>query len=383
VRAAGPAVWWLTGPPCAGKSVTAWELFTGVLAGRPRSCVDVDQLGMCYPEPLDDDARSVLKARSAAVVARHHVSRGAEVVVVSGVLAPGGADPVREALGDLPVAFGRVRADVPVLHDRLRERYDDAAAARALDDALRWDGSDVPAVDTTSCPMREAAERAAGLFAAAPWRAGPGVAPRPDEDPAAGGGRALLLCGPPAAGASTAGFGRASSSWSRGETCTYLDGHQLSFTADLPRRRPVAAAATASLVGDLWRTHRAAGSQALVLRADVRTSADVDAFRSALVETRLLVVRLAAGGAALRERTAARARGEGANLAGDALRGLSEAEQRRAVAASLAHQLELERAGVGDVVVDTTDLQPAAVVERLVALDALDAQRRGGPSPNR
>ncbi len=177
--AATPAVWWLTGPPCAGKSVTAWEVFTGVLAGRPRSHVDVDQLGMCYPEPRDDDARSVLKAGSAAVVARHHVARGAEVVVVSGVLGRGGSDLVREALGDLGAAFCRVRADEDVLLSRLRQRYDDTAAARALDDALRWDTSDVPAVDTSARSTRQAAESAAELFAAVRADHAPGVARRP------------------------------------------------------------------------------------------------------------------------------------------------------------------------------------------------------------
>lgn len=120
--AATPAVWWLTGPPCAGKSATAWELFAGVLAGRPRSHVDVDQLGVCCPEPRDDDARSALEAGSAAVVVRHHVARGAELVVVPGVLAPGGADLVRRVLGALPLALCRLRADEEVLRRRLRQR---------------------------------------------------------------------------------------------------------------------------------------------------------------------------------------------------------------------------------------------------------------------
>lgn len=375
-----PAVWWLTGPPCAGRSATAWELFGTVLAGRQRSYVDVDQLGMCYPEPHDDDARSALKARSAAVVARHHVARGAEVVVVSGVLAPGGTDLVREALGDLPVVFCRVRADEDVLRSRLRQRYDAGAAARALEDASRWDASDVPAVDTSACSTREAAERAADRCGGArPGRAR-GIALRPTADGRAGGGRAVLLCGPPAAGASTAGFGLASSSWARGETCTYLDAHQLSFTADLPNGHPGGAAAAAALVGDLWRTHRTAGAQALVVRADVRSAADAEVFRTGLAGSPVLVVRLAAGEAALRERTAARARGGGANLAGDALLGLPETQQRRAVVESLSLQAHLARAGVGDVVLDTSALDAGAVVERLVPLDAQLRGQASSPS---
>ncbi len=114
-----------------------------------------------------------------------------------------------------------------------------------------------------------------------------------------------------------------------------------------------------------------------MVRADVRSSADVQAFRAALAGTPLLAVRLAAGEGALRERVAARARGEGAHLAGDALRGLPETEQRHAVVQSLSHQADLALGDVGDVVLDTTALDARSVVERLVALDA---QQRGRTS---
>lgn len=380
-EAASP-VWWLTGPPCAGKSATAWELFSRVLAGRPRAHLDVDQLGMCYPEPHDDGARAALTAQAAAVVVRHHLAAGADVVVVSGVLDAGADHLVREALGDVPVAFCRVRADEAVLRTRLQQRYDDDAARRALDDARRWDATDLPAVDATGCTVGEAAERAAECFATTRPVHAAGRSAETSREPL-GTARAVLLCGPPGVGTSSAGFGLASSSWARGQTCTYLDGHQVSLTAELPRRGASAAGVagtTAALVGDLWRTYRAAGAEALVVRAAVRTADDVEAFRAALAETPLLVVRLAAGGAALRERVAARARGEGANLAGDALRGLSETEQRGVAEESLSLQAELVRGGVGDVVVDTSALDAAAVVEHLVALDA---QRRASTSSNR
>lgn len=364
-----PAVWWLTGPPCAGKSATAWELFSSALSGRPRAFVDVDQLGMCYPAPEDDDARASLKARAAAVVARHHLGAGAGLVVVSGVLDDGADALVREALGEVPVLFCRLRAEEGALRSRLEQRYGGDDVGRALADARRWDASDLPAVDTTAVPVEVVARRVVGLLDGQPPQLadGPTAPVEQDDDGGAdarGGGRALLLCGAPGVGTSTAGFGLAVRSWQRGETCAYLDGRQLSFTAE------TAPASTASLVGRLWRTYRAAGAEALVVRADVSTADDVEAFRDALAGAPLRVARLRAGEEALRERVAARARGEGANLTGDALRGSDEAAQRRAVAAALERQAQLEQAGAGDVVIDTDGLDPGDVVAQLEALDA-------------
>ncbi|TXR52550.1 hypothetical protein [Quadrisphaera setariae] len=369
-----PAVWWLTGPPCAGGSVTAWELFSSALAGRPRAFVDVDQLGMCYPAPEDDDARASLKARATAVVARHHLDAGAGLVVVSGVLDDGADALVREALGEVPVLFCRLRAEEGALRSRLEQRYGGDDLGRALADARRWDASDLPAVDTTAVPVEEVARRVVDLLDGQPPQLadGPAAPVEQDDDGGAdarGGGRALLLCGAPGVGTSTAGFGLAVRSWQRGETCAYLDGRQLSFTA-APDTVSLDARGTADLVGRLWRTYRAAGAEALVVRADVSTADDVEAFRDALAGAPLRVARLRAGEEALRERVAARARGEGANLAGDALRGLDEAAQRRAVAAALERQAQLEQAGAGDVVVDTDGLDPGDVVAQLEALDA-------------
>jgi adenylylsulfate kinase-like enzyme len=66
VSAQPAQVWWLLGPPCAGKSVTAWQLHDRLLAGRPRALFDVDQVGMCYPAPAGDPDRYALKSRAAS-----------------------------------------------------------------------------------------------------------------------------------------------------------------------------------------------------------------------------------------------------------------------------------------------------------------------------
>jgi hypothetical protein len=75
-------VWWLYGPPCVGKSVTAWELYAHELSGEPRGYFDVDQVGMSSPDPEGDPGRYALKARAAATLVRHHTGAGARTVVV-------------------------------------------------------------------------------------------------------------------------------------------------------------------------------------------------------------------------------------------------------------------------------------------------------------
>jgi adenylylsulfate kinase-like enzyme len=46
---------WICGAAGAGKSVAAWELFAEFAAADTRvAYVDIDQLGMLYPEADDD-----------------------------------------------------------------------------------------------------------------------------------------------------------------------------------------------------------------------------------------------------------------------------------------------------------------------------------------
>jgi hypothetical protein len=77
---------WICGPPGSGKSTVGWEVRARIAAGGVDvAYVDVDQLGICYPEPEDDPSRTRLQARILAPMIDGFAGEGATGVVVSGV----------------------------------------------------------------------------------------------------------------------------------------------------------------------------------------------------------------------------------------------------------------------------------------------------------
>src|SRR5689334_1982942 len=58
-------VLWLCGPPGVGKTSVAWRIRARLRQGGVAAAyVDIDQLGMCYPERECDPGRHRLKARN-------------------------------------------------------------------------------------------------------------------------------------------------------------------------------------------------------------------------------------------------------------------------------------------------------------------------------
>jgi adenylylsulfate kinase-like enzyme len=113
-------VLWLCGPPGVGKSTIGWEIYTQLIeAGIATGYVDIDQLGMCYPEPASDPGRYRMKARNLGVVVASYQAAGARCVVVSGVV-----DPASGAHADLvpqaALTICRLRADRDELPGRRR-----------------------------------------------------------------------------------------------------------------------------------------------------------------------------------------------------------------------------------------------------------------------
>jgi hypothetical protein len=362
-------LWWLYGPPCAGKSSAAWHLHEHLLTG-PRAHVDVDQVGMSYPERSDDPGRHVLKTRAAGALVRRLASVGARTVVVSGVLDPRSLHALRtQETPGIAVTSCRLRVGEQELARRLRARYDPADVERALEEAraadARADGN--PVLDAGADGPAEVARRVRQLLESADATVGTGPAPAAPfvEGPAV----AVLVCGTTAVGTSTAGFALFSALLDRERPSSFLDLAQLSLWRDLPAPvdDPDGSRLTAACVADVWRQHRAAGARTLVLVGHVATPADVRHLRAALGDVPLLVCRVRAGRSALLARIRERTLGLGPALAGDTLVGLDADGVRDVLDRALASQQQLDAAEVADVVLDTDDLDAAATAERLLA----------------
>jgi hypothetical protein len=82
-------VLWICGAPGAGKSVTAWSLFEQVAGeGVAVAYLDIDQLGMLYPESDADLERYRLKTEAWNALIPHYLACGAQALIVSGIVDP-------------------------------------------------------------------------------------------------------------------------------------------------------------------------------------------------------------------------------------------------------------------------------------------------------
>lgn len=107
-------VLWLCGPPGVGKSTVAWKIFTDLLcSGINSGFVDVDQLGICYPEPPADPGRHRMQLENLAAVVDTYRSAGARCAIVSGVVdAEHGVD--HDQLRDITLTLCRVNRSFDV-----------------------------------------------------------------------------------------------------------------------------------------------------------------------------------------------------------------------------------------------------------------------------
>jgi adenylylsulfate kinase-like enzyme len=222
-------VLWLCGPPGIGKSTVGWEIFTQFIQARIEAgYVDIDQLGICYPEPASDPGRHRMKAQNLGAVVANYRAAGARCVIVSGVVDPGRGVHA----GLIPraaVTVCRLRAG----RDELRQRFlGRGGQAGLLDEVLSqadaMDASDVAdvCVDISGLPAAEAARLVQERMAGRPILTGP-IRPYeagPHDSPAtAADGPVLVLCGATGVGKSTAGFEVYRRTLRAGSAAAYID----------------------------------------------------------------------------------------------------------------------------------------------------------------
>ncbi|WP_413354679.1 AAA family ATPase [Microbacterium sp. 1P06AB] len=314
----------LAGVPGVGKSTTAWAVANRHAAeGIATAYIDIDQLGMCYPAPVDDPDRWVLKETALAAVVREFLRAGVERMVVSGVARP---DRPPVLIPGVEVRSLWLRAAESTRRARLRGRGDstDQLAASLSAGTLEESRIDTAWEQLATDELSEAETVAAVLArraAASTLPSGGDV-----ETSTYTGARMLWLTGPRLAGASRIGWEIVAEEWSHGRRTGFFDLAQLSLVWN------VADAGVANLAAVI-REFRCVGADQFVIVAPLEV--DPSIVRAALPAADVTFVRLAADAASLEDRARARQRGEGPRLAGDDLLGASNATVARVLRTSV------------------------------------------------
>ena len=298
------SVLWICGPIGVGKTEVGWRLYTELVArDEDVGYVDIDQLGICYPEPADDPGRFRLKSRNLALVAQHFASAGVRTLIVSGVV--DAHRPVTAAdLDGHELTLCRLRADRDVLEARLLGRgatSDDVRGGLEHADLLDELAIGDACIDTTHLAPEEVVRELTALVRSSDTS----PAGEPTVPPS---GDVLWFSGPLGVGTSTVGFAAYLKVLGTGTSAAYVDAEQLGFCARAPEDHEL----RGRLLTDLWQSFRRAGAERLVV---------VGPFAEALTSARVTCVQLRASDATLAERVARRVAGEGWRQPGDPLRG--------------------------------------------------------------
>jgi adenylylsulfate kinase-like enzyme len=366
-------VLWLCGPPGIGKSTVGWEIFTQLTqAGIEAGYVDIDQLGMCYPEPASDPGRHRMKAQNLGAVVANYRAAGARCVIVSGVV-----DPGRGVHADLiprtAVTVCRLRAGRDELRQRFLGRGEQAVLLdEVLSQADAMDASDVAdvCVDTSGLAPAEAARLVRECIAGWPVLTGP-IRPceaGPHDSPAtAADGPVLLLCGVTGVGKSTAGFEVYLRTVRAGSAAAYIDLDQVGFCRPVPAGDTGSHRVKARNLAAMWRTYRAAGAQCLIAVGPVESEAAAKAYADALPRATVTLCRLHAGAGELTRRIMLRGQGGSWPQPGDPLARQPTAYLLRVAATAAAEAEALEHAVTGALRVDTDGLTVEETADLIAA----------------
>ncbi|WP_345025898.1 hypothetical protein, partial [Streptomyces sedi] len=322
-------VLWLSGPPGVGKSTAGWALYRRLAAGgTPVGYVDIDQLGINYPEPPGDPGRHLLKTGNLAALAANHRAHGARCLVVSGVVDPvAGVD--RGRLPGVDLTLCALTAGREELSRRYRGRgtgpeHLARVLAEAECESLGTAAAGPPdvRVDTDGLAPAEVVERVLAHWC--PPTAAP--APPPEEEAVGERERSdarvavLLLCGAEAVGKSTVGWEVGQRLQRAGRPTAFVDLGQVGFLTPAPVDDPGGHRLRAANLAALLDRYAALGTRRLVAVGPVPDAATADLYRRALPGAALAVCRLDADPGTLLDRVRRRGAGQAPPLAGDRLR---------------------------------------------------------------
>lgn len=165
----------ITGTVGAGKT-TITQAIGGLLADRgvPHALIDLDELRRCWPSPDGDRFNNAMELQNLRSVAANYMAAGAIRLVLAGVVERRSNVRDYERAVDCTLEVVRLRVDLDVLVDRLRDRHRNDPAeltwhldrAPELNAVLDHAGVTNAEVDTTG---RLIPDVAADVLAAVGW----------------------------------------------------------------------------------------------------------------------------------------------------------------------------------------------------------------------
>jgi len=370
------AVLWLCGPPGVGKTSVGWEIYSRLTrTGMRIGYVDIDQLGICYPERSSDPGRHRMKARNLRAVIAGFQTAGIGCVVVSGVVDPGHGVPVDE-LPHVVLTVCRLRADRTELRRRFLGRQGQLERVdEVLREAEEMDVSTVAelCVDTTGLSVVGVARQVLARVHGWPVSTGPSrpaVAAPTGSTAGAADGPVLWLTGATGVGKSTAGFAVYQKALRTGQMIGYLDLDQINH------RHPAAIdhRVRAESMAAIWRTYRGAGAQGLVVVGPVDDEATVTRYAEALPRATITLCRLHADRDQLIKRIMQRGQGGSWSAPGDSLVGQPPARLLRIADHAVLRAQALERAAIG-LRIDTNTRTAEQTADRVLAQSGWLARR--------
>jgi adenylylsulfate kinase-like enzyme len=351
-------VLWLCGPPGVGKTAVGWEIYSELVrSGIQTGYVDIDQLGICYPEVYSDPGRHRMKAHNLAAVVAGYRAAGVRCVVVSGVVDPGYGVHSDELL-QMALTVCRLRVDEQELRRRfIGRRGEVEGLEQALEEAADLDAGSVGdlCVDTGGLTVAEVAMRVRERTCGWPVvidpdrsldRAEPGYAEAIADGTGSGVELAwpvLWLCGATGVGKSTVGFQVYLTVLRAGWAAAYVDLDQVGMCGPIPADHQVRAHNLAAI----WHHYHQSGAQALVIVGPVADQSAVSVYVDALPTATLTLCRLHAEHDQLTSRIRLRGGGGSWSQPGDPLVGQPTVHLLRIADQAARHADALERAGIG------------------------------------
>lgn len=341
-------VLWICGPSGIGKTTVGWEIYLHLSQAVVTGYVDIDQLGMCYAEPVSDVDLHRMKAENLGAVIANYRAAGAQCLVVSGVVDVE-AGPYAELMPEADLTVCRLSSST----DDLTARFAGRGAyleqmEQTIRDAEVLDRSTFAdfCIDTTGIDAREVTRLILERLGSWPVH------------------QVLWLCGVTGVGKSTVGW-QVYMQLRRAKGLTaFADLQQIGFLdpGDQSSHR-----LKARNLASMWRTYRARGAQAFVVVGDVSDPETVELYRKELADASLTLLRLDAGLEELTTRILLRGKGGGPGIPGDRLKGQPEEALRQIAREEAERAAALQRMGLGDFAVSTDGLSPTEIAEVVLA----------------